>query len=188
MINDNVYWKGKIYYDVCKNRLKRYGDDSFSDDNLIFNSFHDSFDIGSRLAFTFALNEKLDNTSGIIFRVDGIDRQEDAGEPWIYNQTASGSLFSQFEYSPVDALSVEAGASWNGMEPDVISASISSLDPYIGMSVVPLRWLNVHLAASKATRFPTLNHFFATVSGNPDLRPEKAVKLETGYKIDLSRS
>ena len=186
LINDNVYWKGKIYYDVCKNRLKRYGDDSFSDDNLIFDSFHDSFDIGSRLAFTFALNEKLDNTSGIIFRVDGIDRQEDAGEPWIYNQTASGSLFSQFEYSPVDVLSVEAGASWNRMEPDVISASISSLDPYIGMSIVPLRWLNVHLAASKATRFPTLNHFFSTVSGNPDLRPEKALKLETGYKVDLS--
>ncbi|MCK4824158.1 TonB-dependent receptor plug domain-containing protein, partial [bacterium] len=52
LINKNIYWKGKIYYDVCKNRLKRYGDDSFSDDNLIFNSFHDSFDVGSRLTFT----------------------------------------------------------------------------------------------------------------------------------------
>lgn len=186
LINDNIYWKGKLYYDVCKNRLKRYGDDSFSDDNLIFDSFHDSFDVGGRLAFMFAVTDRLENTSGVVFRVDGIDRQEDAGEPWVYNQTASGSLFSQFEYSPTDLLSLEAGAAWNRMEPDAIDASISSLDPYFGLSVVPLDRLNVHLAGSKATRFPTLNHFFSTSSGNPDLRPEKAVKLEAGYKIDLT--
>ena len=53
------------------------------------------------------------------------------------------------------------------------------------MSVEPKDWLNVRTAVSRATRFPTLNHLYATVSGNPDLKPEQAVKLEIGCDVFL---
>lgn len=184
-LGDRLIWKGKLYWDVAKNRLIRYNDSSYSEDNIQFNSFHDSFDVGMRFLFTYKLSEKLDNSFGTSLRIDGIDRQANTGEEWLYSDAISGSVFSQFLFSPSDVWSVDAGASYNRNEADAVNASTGSLDPYLGVSFSPREWLKIHAAASRATRFPTLNHLYATVSGNPDLKPEQATKLEIGYKVTL---
>lgn len=185
LLSDRLIWKGKLYYDVAKNRLIRFSDSTYSEDNVKFNSFHDSFDVGTRLLFTYKLSEKLDNSFGTSLRIDGIDRQENTGEEWLYSDAVSGSIFSQFLFNPSDIWSVDAGASYNHNEADAVNASTGSLDPYLGVSCTPREWFNIHTAASRATRFPTLNHLYASVSGNPDLKPERASKFEIGYRITL---
>jgi len=184
-LNDRLTWKGKLYYDIAKNRLIRYNDDTYSGDNVKFNSFHDNFDVGSRFVFTYKISEKLDNIFGVSLRIDDIDRQDDTGEEWLYSDAISGSLFSQFVFDLSDEGSIDIGVSYSRNEADAVNASAGSLDPYVGMSIDPEEWLNIHVAASRATRFPTLNHLYATVSGNPDLKPEQAFKFEAGYSIEL---
>ncbi len=185
LFGDRLSWYAKLYYDVARNRLIRYQDNAYSEDNIKFNSFHDSFDVGTRLLVTYQISEKLDNTFGTTLRVDGIDRQEDTGADWVYSDALSGSLFSQFLFNPSDEWSVEAGVSYNRNQADAVNASTGSVDPYLGAGFSPREWLEIHTAASRATRFPTLNHLYATVSGNPDLKPEQATKLEVGYEVTL---
>ncbi len=182
-LGDRLTWRGKLYYDVAKNRLIRYRDDTYSEDYVKFNSFHDSFDVGSRFAFTYKLSERIDNTFGLNLRIDGIDRQGNTGDDWLYSDAVSGSVFTQFLFNLSDQGSIDIGASYNRNEADAVNASTGSLDPYAGVRFTPDERLSVHLAASRATRFPTLSHLYAEVSGNPDLKPEQAIKFEIGYRI-----
>ena len=185
LLSEKVYWRGKLYYDVAKNRFKRYYDDSFADSSLMFNSFHDSYDVGARFQLVSTLSYKLENSSGITFRIDHLDRQDDSGEPWIANEATTSSAFSQFSYDPMRDITVDVGLSYNLMDADEINASTNSLDPYASVTYAASDRLDFHVAASRATRFPTLNTLYSTVSGNPDLKPEQAVKVEAGYSLRI---
>ena len=185
LLSENVYWRGKVYYDVAKNRFKRYFDNSFADSSLIFNSFHDSYDFGGRLQLVSTISDKLENSSGVTFRLDHLDRQDDTGEPWIANEATTTSLFTQFSYDPARSVTVDAGLSYNLMDADEINASATSVDPYASVTLAATERLDLHVAAGRATRFPTLSNLYAEISGNPDLKPEKAVKLELGYDMDI---
>jgi iron complex outermembrane receptor protein len=63
----------------------------------------------------------------------------------------------------------------------------NSLDPSLGLWFTVAKPLRLRLAASRATRFPTLRDLYSIDSGNPDLKPEKAVKLEAGVEWQISR-
>ena len=74
-VSSRLHWRGKMYGDVAKNRLIRYSDASFSEDQVVFDSYHDSFDLGSRFVFTYQFHQDLSNTFGVSLRKDGIDRR-----------------------------------------------------------------------------------------------------------------
>jgi len=46
--------------------------------------------------------------------------------------------------------------------------------------------LRLRLSTSHPTRFPTLHQLYGSDSGNPDLNPEQALKLEGGVEFDVS--
>jgi len=186
LFNQNFLWRAKLYYDVAQNRLKRYRDDYFSDDNLRFNSYHDSYAVGSRFTLESKINSQLSNISGFSMRSDGIDRQSDRGQPWLFNDILTTSLFNQFEIRPVDIVNISSGVSYDLVDSDQSNISSNSFNPFITISASPTEQLALHFSASRSTRFPTLDHLYNEISGNPDLSPEEAIKTEFGYLINLA--
>ena len=181
-----VYWKAKLYYDDCENRLKRYRDSAMTEPNLVFDSYHDSYDLGGVFNTTINLNQRMQNATNVSLRRDFIKRQEDVGEPWVENKTTTASISDQLEYRIAQGLRAEAGAGVSLMTSDPKATSTDALDLYGGMTYSPRGWLDLHLSASRVTRFPTLNQLYSTTSGNEDLDPERAVKAEIGYRTRIT--
>ena len=186
LFNSALLWRAKLYYDAANNRLKRYNDDSFSDDDLRFNSYHDSYALGARFTLESKINSRLNNISGFTVRTDGIDRQPDAEQPWIFNDILTGSIFSQFHFQPYKKILLDAGVSYNLSDSDQSEFASHSIDPYAKISYYPARPVALYFSISQATRFPTLDHLYNEVSGNPELEPEQALKIETGYQLQIN--
>jgi outer membrane cobalamin receptor len=181
-----VFWKGKLYYDDCENRLQRYSDSVMTKENLDFDSYHDSHDLGSLFSATVKINDKMQNATNISTRHDDIKRQSDLGEDWVKNSTNLFSIGDQFEYTVTSGLRAEIGAGASVMKSNPNKTSTDALDLYGGVTYSPRTFLNLHFALSRVTRFPALNQLYAETSGNPDLKPERALKIEIGYRARLT--
>ncbi|MEW6050360.1 MAG: TonB-dependent receptor [Candidatus Zixiibacteriota bacterium] len=179
----HLHWKGKLYYDDCENRLKRWRDSAMTDPNLVFDSYHDSYDWGALLNADVELTDRARNATSLNLRRDGIKRQEDTGKIWLENQITTSTLSDQFEYQFNHAVRTELGGGYSYMTSKPDGASTDAVDIYGGVKYAPRSWLDLHATASRVTRFPTLNQLYASTSGNPDLGPERAVKLELGYGV-----
>jgi iron complex outermembrane receptor protein len=181
-----VYWKAKLYYDDCENRLQRYSDSVMTEDNLDFDSYHDSYALGGILSTTVKINNEMQNATNINIRRDVIKRQDDLGEPWVDNNANLLSISDQFEYVVTPGLRAEVGAGASLMTSQPEETSTDALDLYGGVTYSARTWLDLHLAVSRVTRFPTLSQLYSGTSGNPDLKPERALKTEIGYRARLT--
>ena len=177
-----LYWKGILYYDDCENRLQRYNDSAMTDENLDFDSYHDSYALGGVFTATAEINDKAQNATNVTIRRDVIKRQEDLGEPWVRNNASLFSFSDQFTYDITRRLRAEIGAGLSLMTSNPEETSTDAFDLYGGVTYSPRAWLDLHLSVSRATRFPTLSQLYSGSSGNPDLQPERAVKAEIGYR------
>ena len=183
-IGDRVYWRGKLYYDDNENRLQRYSDPVMTDSNLMFDSYHDGYDLGGNFSTTVTVSDRVANVSGAAFRLDAVSMQDDIGEPWDNASVTTGSLFDQINVIASKDVLIDAGAAFSWMNADSIDASGTSFDPYGGVTVSPLTMLSLRAAVGVSTRFPSMNHLYSSSSGNPDLKPERAVKYELGYRLE----
>jgi iron complex outermembrane receptor protein len=181
-----VYWKAKLYYDDCENRLQRYSDSVLTDENLDFDSYHDSYALGGVLNTTVKINDAVQNASNVNVRRDVIKRQGDLGEPWVDNNATLLSISDQFEYVITPGVRAQVGAGYSLMTSTPNETSTDALDLYCGATYAPRTWLDLHLAVSRANRFPTLSQLYSGTSGNPDLRPERAIKTEIGYRARIT--
>lgn len=180
----SVVWRTTVYYDNQMDRLIRYADNTYDEENVKFDSRHDSEDWGLRAEATSILKRELHLTLGGAWRRDAIDRKEDADEAWVYNDADTWSLFAQSNYTPWQRVTVDAGIAFNGIRSDGANASAHSLHPHAALTVTPRNGLKVHGAVARATRFPTLHHLYSNTSGNPDLNPEQAIKFEVGAQFE----
>ncbi len=179
-LGDRWYLKAKLYYDGCKNRLVDY-DSSFG-----FDSIHDSWDVGASLLGKLDWKEANESTWGISVRQDGIDKRMDVDEEWETFKTLTTSTFTQHQLQLIERVSLDYGAAWNVLTSEGLDKAKSSFDPSVGAWLTVAQPLRIHLSASRATRFPTLNHLYGFDSGNPDLEPERALKLEAGLEFDIT--
>lgn len=178
----NAYWKAKLYYDDCENRLQRYSDSLMTPDNLDFDSYHDSYALGGIVNSTVKINQSLKNATNINFRRDVIKRQEDLGEPWIDNNANLISISDRVEYVVTSDIRAEIGAGVSVMKTNPEKTSTNAFDLSGGLTYSPRSWLDLHVSIARATRFPTLSQLYSTTSGNPDLKPMRALKFELGYR------
>jgi iron complex outermembrane receptor protein len=179
-LGTQVYWKAKLYYDDCENRLQRYSDSVMTEDNLDFDSYHDSYALGGIINTTVKINNEMQNATNINIRRDVIKRQDDLGEPWVDNNANLLSISDQFEYTITPGLRTEVGAGASLMKSQPEETSTDAFDLYGGVTYSARTWLDLHLAVSRVTRFPTLSQLYSGTSGNPDLKPERALKMEIG--------
>jgi iron complex outermembrane recepter protein len=181
---ERVYWRGKLYYDDNENRLQRYSDPLMVDSNLVFDSYHDGYDLGGNFSTTITVNDRVTNVNGAAFRIDGVSMQGNLGEPWENASVTTGLLFDQFNIIASKNVLIDAGAAFSRMNADSIDASGTALDPYGGVTVSPWTMLSLRAAVGVSTRFPSMNHLYSSTSGNPDLKPERAIKYEVGYRLE----
>ncbi len=179
-LGDRWYVKAKLYYDGCKNRLVDY-DSSFG-----FDSIHDSWDVGASLLGKLNWKEGNESTWGVNVRQDGIDKRMDVDEEWETFKTVTTSAFTQHQLQPLERVSLDLGAAWNVLTSEDLDKAKTSFDPSAGAWLTVAEPLRVRLSASRATRFPTLRHLYGFDSGNPDLEPERALKLEAGLEFDIT--
>ncbi|MCX6834176.1 MAG: TonB-dependent receptor [candidate division Zixibacteria bacterium] len=83
-------------------------------------------------------------------------------------------------------LRAEVGAGASLLESQPEETSTDALDLYSGVTYTLRTWLDLHLAVSRATRFPTLSQLYSGTSGNPDLKPERALKTDIGYRAHIT--
>ena len=183
------YLKVKFYSDICRNRLIDYQDKDFSYSNINYDSFHDSWDFGSSISSKIKFKENLESSFGVNLREDGIKKKPDVDMEEETYKTSTFSFFNQHQVIPFSFLSLDLGASFNLFSPEEgLEKTTNSFDPYFGFGFEPLRFLRFHLSISRNTRFPTLHQLYAEVSGNKDLKSEKALKLEIGTQIEFLSS
>jgi outer membrane cobalamin receptor len=178
-LGDRWYVKAKLYYDGCKNRLIDY------DSTFGFDSVHDSWDFGGSLLGRLTWRGENETTWGLNVRQDGIDKRMDVDEEWETHKTLTTSLFAQSNVQASGWISLDLGLAWNILTSEGIDEAKSSIDPTLGAWFSVLERLRLRVSASRATRFPTLNHLYGFDSGNPDLEPEQALKLEAGAEFEI---
>jgi outer membrane cobalamin receptor len=182
-LGDRLYVKAKFYYDGCKNRLIDY-DSTYIYENRNYDSVHDSWDVGGNLLWRADWGDDNQTSWGLNVRQDGIDKRMDVSEEWLTHKTLTTSFFTE-QRAEMGRLSFEIGFVLNILTSQGISTE-SSFDPSAGIWFTAAEPLRLRLAASRATRFPTLRHLYGIEAGNPDLRPENAVKLEAGIEFDVT--
>jgi outer membrane cobalamin receptor len=181
------YLKAKLYYDGCKNRLIDY-DSTCLYENRNYDSIHDSWDLGASLLWKLFWRDNNQGAWGLNIREDGIDKRMDVDEEWETHKTTTTSIFTQHQIELLRSISLDFGLALNVLASGVLEKPKNSLDPSMGLWFTLAKPLRLRLAASRATRFPTLRHLYSVDSGNPDLKPEKAVKLEAGVEWQISPS
>jgi outer membrane cobalamin receptor len=183
-LGDRWYVKAKLYYDGCKNRLIDY-DSTYLYENRNYDSVHDSWDFGGSLLWRADWKEHSHTTWGLNVRQDGIDKRMDPTEEWLTHKTVTTSFFAQQETEFGQRLSVDVGCAWNVLTSKGLDTK-DAFDPSVGLGFAIAKPLRLHLAASRATRFPTLRHLYGVDAGNSDLKAESAVKLEAGIEFDVT--
>jgi len=178
-LGDRWYVKAKLYYDGCKNKLVDY------DSTFGFDSVHDSWDFGGSLLGRLAWRGDNESTWGLNVRQDGIDKRMDVDEEWETHKTLTTSLFTQSKIQASRRISLDLGIAWNILTSEGLNGEKGSLDPTVGAWFSVLERLRLRVSASRATRFPTLRHLYGFDSGNPDLEPEQAIKLEGGAEFEV---
>ena len=181
-LGDRWYVKAKLYYDGCKNRLIDY-DSTYLYENRNYDSIHDSWDFGGSLLWTVDWKDDNRTTWGLNLRQDGIHKRMDIDEEWLTHKTVTTSFFAQQQMEILTWASLDVGFAWNVLTSESVDTK-NSFDPSAGIWFDLIRSLRLRLALSRATRFPTLRHLYSSDSGNPDLKPESAVKLEAGIEFD----
>ncbi len=181
---ERVYWRGKLYYDDNENRLQRYNSPIMVDSNLVFDSYQDGYDLGGNFSTTVTVNDRVTNISGAAFRLDGVRMQDDLGAPWDNASITTGSLFDLLNVMASKDVLIDAGAAFSWMNADSIDASGTAVDPYGSVTVSPWTMLSLRAAVGASTHFPAMNYLYSSTSGNPDLKPERAVKYEIGYRLE----
>jgi vitamin B12 transporter len=179
------YVKAKLYYDGCKNRLIDY-DSTYLYENRNYDSIHDSWDLGANLLWRLFWGDNNQSAWGLNITEDGIDKRMDVNEEWETHKTTTTSIFTQHQIEPLKRISLDFGLALNILSSGGLKKPKNSLDPSTGIWFTVAKPLRLRLAASRAIRFPTLRHLYGTDSGNPDLKPEKAVKLEAGVEWQIS--
>lgn len=183
-IGEKIYWRAKLYYDDNENRLQRYSDPIMVDSTLDFDSYHDGYDLGGNASATVTMTGRVTNIGGAAYRLDAVSMQDDIGEPWDNAKVTTGSVFDQFNIIASKNVLIDAGATFSWMSADSVDASGTAVDPYGGVTVSPWTMLSLRAAVGISTRFPAMNHLYSSTSGNPDLKPQRAVKYEFGYRVE----
>ena len=179
------YLKAKLYYDGCKNRLVDY-DSTYLYENRNFDSIHDSWDLGANLLGKLSWSKENQSAWGVNVLQNGINKRMDIDEEWENKRTVTTSLFTQHQIVPGKRISLDLGLAYNIMTSRGVKRAKTSFDPTFGFWYSVLESLRLRVSASRATKFPTLSQLYGETSGNTELKPEEAIKMEGGMEWDIT--
>lgn len=186
----NWGYSSNFYYDVYTNRLKEYSDSSYDEDDYVYDSMHTSRVLGWDGGVKVDWGNGLSSDLGYRIHYDLFSRKE---------QTPSSGGFSDPEYHKTFHTEVYAEGVKRIDRTAELSLGLALLNrseeldnpdshfaPRLGFAVSPRENIRLALNLARSIQFPTFQHLYDTNSGNPELRPEKAWRIELGgrYFID----
>jgi iron complex outermembrane receptor protein len=204
-LSTNSYLKVRAFYDVFKNLLSAYDDNTYTTQRRgsSFNSYYNddtkggSLEYGHRIATQHALK------ASVHYKQDR-HRENNAGEPerTFIDQTWSVGVEDVFRISRT--LSVAPGVSYNSrqsLRAENYESATRTISPFagnnsdavnaqVGLFYSPTTNRQVSLTVARKTRFATIKDRYSYRMGaaipNPDLRAESAMHYEAAYADQFS--
>lgn len=200
-INDKSYVKTRLYYDIFKNSLYSFDDSSYSTitQKYAFRSWYDDFTYGASVEAGTQLLARNFIKASFHFK-DDVHREHNEGNPI---QRFEDRIFSIGLEDTIDittnlyailGISYDRSDTLEAQDLDPATKVLSSyklgaadaFNPQGGLFYKLTENGTVHASISQKSRLPSIKDRFSyrlgTALPNPDLKPERAINYEVGYK------
>lgn len=173
--------KSVLYSDAYRDRLIDYKSREMREGEYFFDSYLESWTTGGSVEAKYAVFDKHKLHSGINYKRDLMNKKNNFDQPWDSNVIYSGNVFVQDFFKPWESADVTIGLSYFIFSTKE-SQSKNHLSPMLSISQNLFDEIRVYLSFANSIRVPTLHQLYSQTSGNPDLKPENADKIETGIE------
>ena len=173
--------KSVVYLDAYQDRLIDYKTKEMNDDDINFDSDLESWTAGASLESKFSLFDLHQFHSGLSFKRDLMNKKANTDKPWVTNLTYTGNLFLQDYFKLWEMSNVTIGLNYLYFKVEE-GLTKNKLSPMVSLSQNLFANFRIYASYANSVRVPTLHHLYSETSGNPDLKPEEANKIETGIE------
>lgn len=173
--------KSVLYLDAYQDRLIDYKTKEMSEDAINFDADLESWTAGASLESKFIVFDLHQIHSGISFKRDLINKKANLDQPWATDLTYTGNLFVQDYFKPWEMTNITLGISYLYFSVED-GLSKNKFSPMLSINQYLLKNLRVYASYANTVRVPTLHQLYSETSGNPNLLPEEADKIETGIE------
>lgn len=192
------YLRGRAFYDTYENALFAYDDNTFTTQNRgsSFRSYYHDHTWGGSVEWGTTVGGQTLRAAGH-FKTDA-HRDNNSGEPEkrfqgrIFSLGIEDTLALSSRVSAVAGLSVDVQTTdraedyQDDMLIDLRQGSTSGLNPQAGLFYSTPAGGTMRVTLARKTRLPSIKDRYSyklgTAVPNPDLAPENALTLETGYQ------
>ncbi len=181
----NLAIRSKFYADRFVNDLISYKTREFDENDIWWNSLHDLRDWGTLWEINHILSDVVHIGYGVQYRYDIMNRRPDINEPWLRNTLQTGNISASVS-AVWDKLNVLASLHTPIFRSDSSTSWDYLIDPSIGLSYALRNGITLWGSVARSSRFPTGHELYSTKSGNPHLKPEKAIRLQSGLKLSIA--
>jgi iron complex outermembrane receptor protein len=193
------YLRGRAYYDTYDNALYSYDDNTYTTQakSSSFQSLYHDYTIGGSAEWGATLGSRQTLRAAFHAKQDN-HRENNVGAPVTRDQGLIVSLGVEDTIAFSPTLSVVAGLSGDRQTTslaetlvknqvvDLALGTTSGINPQVGLFYSLRGTGMVRATVSHKTRLPSLkdrySFKFGTAIPNPDLKPERATTVETGYQ------
>jgi len=178
-MNSSLVLKSVLFADAYNDRLINYLNADMAKDQIDYDSLLENFTIGGLIQGEYRPAPKHLLLAGIQFRQDQMNKKPDLDAPWDNHFALTGSLFLQDDFQPWKYTTLTLGLGYHFHQTETENTS-GKFAPMVSLQQqLPGNW-KLFSSYSHTVRFPTLHHLYSQTSGNPELKPEHADKLEIG--------
>ncbi len=178
-INSRLAWKSVLFADAYNDRLINYLNADMADDQIDYDSLLENFTAGGLIHSEYRPSQQHQLLVGIQFRRDQMDKKADVDELWEEHFNLTGSIFVQDDFQPWEKTTLTLGVGYHFHQTETDNTT-GRLAPMVSLQQqLPGKW-KLYSSYSHTVRFPVLHQLYSQTSGNPELKPEFADKLELG--------
>jgi iron complex outermembrane receptor protein len=180
-ISSSIQLKSVVYLDEYRDRLIDYKTIEMLSDRINYDSRLESRTIGGSLESKFSLFDFHQIHSGLSFKRDIANKKSNIDQPWVKDYTNTGYLFIQDYFRLWENINITAGISclFFSIEDGLTKNKFS---PMVSLSYNFLSNARSFISYSNSIRVPTLFQLYSESSGNTNLKPEEANKIEAGVE------
>jgi len=171
-----------LYADAQHDRLIDYQDREMSCDRINYDSKLENWTLGGSVSLEGELGDRHLIRAGAAFKRDLMNKKPDLDEVWYSRRIHTGNIFAEDRLDLWDSGDITLGAGYSLYSSENEEASRGRFCPMASIGQELPLGLKGRAAFSREVRFPTLHHLYSQSSGNEDLKPEEAVKLEFGLE------
>jgi outer membrane cobalamin receptor len=170
-----------LFYDAWEDRLIEFKDRLLDLSRVEWVSDLENWTAGVRSQWRAdSLARWLSARWGASLKEQGLNKRPDQDEQWSSHHAWDGHVHGELESSFTSHLRLTSGIAVTAHDGERTGDLTHSVDPLCALrwSLRPEATLTASLAHS--SRYPTLHQLYGETSGNPDLKPESAIRWELG--------